>query len=551
MAWSILQPGTVLLAYLVLFPERRRQVNRDVIGGPQAAGAGQFGTSRWQTQKEIDRSFDRWDITKPLDKGGIVLGTRRHRKKFFAYLDRDDTHVLLIGATRSGKSRRVIMTSIWAIARAGESMLLGDVKGELYAMTAGYLQEQGYEVIRLDLRQPTLGNRWNPLQSVNTAIDVGDYAKAGEIAWDVGHIITYQKPHYGDSIWPDSQEALTTALALAVAAEAPTGARHLASAYQLLTCLGAEGGEMLDEYFASLPLNHVARGAYGVVALSEDRLRSSIFTGTAAQLRLWADPGIQWLTAAQDHDLAAPGKTKTAVFIVVPDERSTRHVLASLYVNQVYMALVDLANRNGGVLPVKTHFILDEFGNLPPIPDFAQKLTVAGGRGMKFLLAVQDIGQLKDRYKEQTRTITGNCATWIYLATADVETARLISEKTGRYTIPTESRSSQVRHTEASQSTSQSLTGRALLMPDEVLRWPGNHALILRSRQYPARLSLPDLSEWPIDLTPVENPSGRGVITLPPLWLPFMGKDNTEGKQKPSETAPSPEQSSGDSLDQM
>jgi len=173
-----------------------------------------------------------------------------------------------------------------------------------------------------------------------------------------------------------------------------------------------------------------------VAALSEDRLRSSIFTGTAAQLRLRADPEVIYFTSVQDHDMALAGKTKAAVFIITPDERQTRDVLATLYVSQAYQALVDEAKRNGGKLPVRVNFVQDEFGNLSPIPAFDKKLTVSAGRGMRFLLAVQDLAQIKARYREASQTVTANCATWVYLATADVETAKVISVKTGPPYVP-------------------------------------------------------------------------------------------------------------------
>lgn len=60
--------------------------------------------------------------------GGIVIGTDPTKKKYYWTVD-DDTHVLLIGTTRSGKSRRVIMPSIWHLAKTGESMVICDVFG--------------------------------------------------------------------------------------------------------------------------------------------------------------------------------------------------------------------------------------------------------------------------------------------------------------------------------------------------------------------------------------------------------------------------------------
>ncbi|KYH30769.1 VirD4-like conjugal transfer protein, CD1115 family [Neomoorella mulderi] len=521
--WIWLQPAFGAAAISILWPATRRKSKaRDDIGGPEAAGQGQHGTARWRTRKEIAATLAVWRLPGGPPGGGVVMGFAR-QPFYTAWLDAGDTHVLLLGATRSGKSRRVIIPTILTLALAGESMVITDPKGELYQITSTYLQRRGYDVVKIDLRDPYRGNRWNPLEPVIRGLGKRDHTAASQAAWDMANIITHQQPHHGDSIWPQSQESLTAALALAVAAEALPEGKHLASAYALLTTLGAGGGEKLDAYFRRFPQDHPARAAYGVAALSEERLRSSIFTGTAAQLRLWADPAVAWLTAVQDHNLAGAGKKKTAVFLLIPDERENRHVLASLYIAQAYQALADAARGQGG-LPLRVNFLLDEFGNLPPIPGFDKKLTVAAGRGMRFLLALQDLAQIKSRYKEAAGTITGNCATWVYLATADVETARVISAKTGQYTVRTESYSSQVRAaSDYSSGTTEGLTGRPLLLPDEVLRWPKGEALVLQTGQNPARLPLADLSEWPVagDLTPAatENPD-RGVITAPPVWLP-------------------------------
>ena len=128
---------------------------------------------------------------------------------------------------------------------------------------------------------------------------------------------------------------------------------------------GAGDGEALDLLLRSFPAGHPAKSAYGVAALSSDRLRSSIFTGTAAQLRLWADPAVAWLTGESETEVQLVGEEKAAVFLVIPDERGTRNVLASLYIAQCYQALADISNKTGGRLKRRVNFLLDEFGNIP------------------------------------------------------------------------------------------------------------------------------------------------------------------------------------------
>ncbi|AEM79760.1 VirD4-like conjugal transfer protein, CD1115 family [Thermoanaerobacter wiegelii] len=531
--WLWLQPAVFAVLVSVLFPVYgKRKRKTDELGLPESAGRGEYGTARWRTEKEISKTFTVWNVSSNPPKGGFVVGFNPAAGK--AWLDAGDTHLLVIGSTRSGKSRRIILPTIWALAKAGESMIVSDPKGELYGYSSEYLKKLGYKVILIDLRNPYRGNQWNPVLEVADKLEAGDYSAASQSAWDIANIITNQQPHIGvDPIWPQSQESLTAALILAVASSAPHEAKHLGSAYEMLHRLGADGGELLDKYFRSLPREHPAASAYGVAALSEDRLRSSIFTGTAAQLRLWSDPAVVYLTSKKDHDLDIVGKEKAAVFIVIPDERSTRNVLATLYISQAYQALVDLANKSGGKLSQRVNFILDEFGNLPPIPDFDKKITVAAGRNMRFLLAVQDISMIKAKYKELAQTITGNCATWVYILTTDPETAKIISVKTGQYTIRTESYSSQVKHTDYSHGTSEGLTGRPLLTQDEVLRWPEGKALILQARHNPARLPLPDLSKWPAakDLVSAALEEITREVVSVPIWIPDISISG-EGKSK-------------------
>ena len=152
---------------------------------------------------------------------------------------------------------------------------------------------------------------------------------------------------------------------------------------------------------------------------------------------------------------------------------------------------MDLANQHKGRLPIRVNYLLDEFGNIPAIADFTTKITTAGGRGIRFTLAVQGIDQLSEHYPHRENTIMGQCWTWIYILTSDIKTAELISLKCGNYTVATESYSSsaQVSGTR-SEGVSQGLTSRPLIMKDEVLRWPVDFALVLRTRSTACKVAV-------------------------------------------------------------
>lgn len=531
--WLISQGFVFILILSLFWRDIPRRKNRllDGVGGPESAGSGQHGTSRWQTEKETDETSSVWITNKSLKKGGVVIGMQPYNtfstKALKVWLDSDDTHTLVIGTTRSGKTRTMVFPTIWALAHAGESMVLTDPKGELYGRTSQFLRKKGYNVILLDFRNPRRGNHWNPMEPIVKAIEEGDESLASERAWDIANMIS---PHNsrGERIWTDGQQSVCASLILAVAMEAETREeKHLTSVYQMLIELGksistpAGPYVPLNNYFDSLPTGHIAKAAFGTAALAPDRTRGSFFSGVASELKLYADPSVSYLTSQQDHILENIGKEKTAVFLVIPDENTTRHILASLYINQCYSALVKVANENHDRLPVRTNFLLDEFGNLPPISDFDKKITVSAGRGIRYTLIVQDFQQIKKLYHDNAATITGNCHTWLYLLTTDEVTAERISKKTGRYTVETEGHSSTVQNKGSSRGFSGGITGRPLLDMSEVLRWPKNKALVMRARQFPAYLPLPDLTEWPADkdFVQVEEDEYK-TLTYSPIWIP-------------------------------
>ena len=188
---------------------------------------------------------------------------------------------------------------------------------------------------------------------------------------------------------------------------------------------------------------------------------------------------------------------KKYLAVILPDEKTTFYPIASLIVSQQYELLAEAADRRGGRLERRVNFILDEYGNFTPISDMTNKLTVAAGRGMRYALFVQGFDQLKEKYSDNiANTIKGNCQVWAYLQSDDPETLREMSDKLGSYTTSSYQLSaSNGKYTTPSNSQSVSLTERKLLNTDEVRRVKRPHQIIT-SRDHPAMMYAPDLSQW-------------------------------------------------------
>lgn len=532
------QPVVLSLIIYMLWKNTFTRKNKKIvgIGGPKAAGSGQFGTSRWLTDKEVDKLTTIWHPEQPIKTGGIVLGMQQpyntlSKEGMKVWLETNDTHSLIIGTSRSGKTRTFILPTIYSLAYSGESMVINDPKGELYRKTSKFLESKGYDVILLDFRNPSRGNRWNPMKLIVDWLKEGNESLASEAAWDMAHTVVHQQKRSGDPIWANGEESVIAALSLAIAQDADyEEQKHLNSAYTTLIELGkpiqTEEGEYvaLNEFFNELPAGNIAKQAFGSAALAPDRQRGSFYSGAATDLRLFGDPGIANLTSTQDHDLADVGRKPTAVFMIVPDEKTTRHVLASLYVDQCYQALVTLASQHNDRLPNRVNFLLDEFGNMPPINGMDNKITVAAGRGIRFHLVVQALGQLKEKYGDKTDIIKGNTHTWIYLLSTDIQTSEEISKKTGTYSVETQNYSSNAQPKSYSHGMSSSLMQRSLLTPDEVRRWEYGKALVFLQRQNPAHLPLPDYTEWPAndEFIEIEDVFEQADLIKVPIYIPYI-----------------------------
>ena len=132
-----------------------------------------------------------------------------------------------------------------------------------------------------------------------------------------------------------------------------------------------------------------------------------------------------------DFDMRNIGRNKTAVFLIVQDEKKTLHPLATIFIKQCYETLIDVAQESGGKLPFRTNFILDEFANMPPLKDVTTMVTAARSRLIRFTFIIQNFAQLTQVYgKENGDTIRGNC-NLVYLISSEIAALEEISKMCG------------------------------------------------------------------------------------------------------------------------
>ncbi|WP_088290981.1 VirD4-like conjugal transfer protein, CD1115 family [Bacillus mycoides] len=168
-----------------------------------------------------------------------------------------------------------------------------------------------------------------------------------------------------------------------------------------------------------------------------------------------------------------------SIFMITPDFDSSNHVIASIFVRQLYFILAKGASlARGGKCHREVVFCLDEFGNMPSIEGMANIITVCLGRNVRFNLVVQAYAQLKNKYGDDADTIDGNCGNTIYILTNDQQTAEKVSKKLGNKTINTLSRSGKGLSTDKNKT--ESLDQRPLLTPNELMSFKEGESAVIR-----------------------------------------------------------------------
>ena len=391
------------------------------------------GYSRWCKDKEMKAVLKEIDPrADEIMYGGIPIIS--DGKKM--WVDDGEAHNIIVGATGSGKTQIVAFPMIRILGKAGESMILTDPKGELYENTAGMLKEKGYNIVVLNFRDPQRGNAWNPMNLPYTLYKEGNTDKAIELLEDLALNILYDEANKNDPFWEKSGADYFTGLALGLFEDATEEQVNLNS-MNLMSSLGEErfGGpnnNYIKEYFN---MKDPSRPAYinasGTVYTAEETKQGVLATFKQKVKLFSSRDNLSEMLSYSDFDMKDIGRKKTAVFMIVQDEKKTLHPLATIFIKQCYETLIAVAQESGGHLPFRTNFILDEFANMPPLKDVTTMVTAARSRHIRFNFIIQNYAQLTQVYgKENAETIKGNCNIR-YLISNELQALEEISKMCG------------------------------------------------------------------------------------------------------------------------
>ncbi|HHZ19837.1 MAG TPA: IncP-type conjugal transfer protein TraG [Firmicutes bacterium] len=451
------------------------------------------GSARWAELRDIKESG-------LLNNKGVVLGLTQDGQ----YLRHDGPeHVLVMAPTRSGKGVGIIIPTLltWP-----HSVLVTDIKGENWGITAGFRQKcLGNRVLKFD---PTCSDgssvRFNPLDEIRlrTVNEVRDVQNIADMLVDPQG--TGQLDH-----WSKTGHALLVGVALHLKYEKPNAT--LTDIASLLSDPSRSFEETLVEMMSAIhdttglfkeiygvdsethPV--VAQAARELLNKSENE-RSGVLSTAMSFLGLYRDPVVSYNTAVSEfsiNDLMNNDDPVSLYLVVPPSDINRVRPLIRMILNQVVRRLTEKMTFKDGK-PVKSYkqrllLLLDEFPALGRLDAFEAALAYIAGYGLKSLLIIQSLNQLKKTYT-QNNSIVDNCHVRIVYTPNDAETPEFISKMLGTKTEVIETRNYQgdrLMPWLPKVSTNIQHVARPLLTAGEVLQLPEDEEIIFVAGHPPIR----------------------------------------------------------------
>lgn len=453
--------------------------------------------TRFMTQDELARTLVEININETnYPVGGIpmlVLGDK-------LYIDAADSHTMIFGATGSKKTRMFAMPSIGIFARAGESFVVTDPKGELYDRTIGDVVSYGYESNCINLRDFRAGVTWNPLALPYRYYHNGKKAKAIEYAVEMSRMIIGENST-DEVFWSNTAIDVFSGFILLLFELAGEGECHFRCLCELWKSYIADRKKAIKKIKELFGDGLIYQKISSLDNPSEKTVGSIEAFISMGLNKLGINEEFMDFLSQEGLDLQELADKKNAIYLVIPDENKSYHFVVSLFLEQLYEVLIEKAQSEAAhMLPIRMNFLIDEFANIPKIENMDAMITASRSRNIRFHLIVQGLKQLEQKYGEGAETIMGNCNNWVYLYSKEYNLLQEISRLCGEVIYD-----NNVRMPLFSEFDLQRLSKEK------------GEALLLSGRNCPCLSNLADIDEYPYPILPAEE------LVKPQAWKEVRG----------------------------
>jgi type IV secretion system protein VirD4 len=485
--------GCGLLFCLVSFLMSRAR--NDTVSGSRKAHE-LHGSARWATIKDIKKARL---FRKPGDS--VVIGAwRTATGKIRALRYKGPEHILVWAATRTGKGVALIIATLLTWTK---SSLVLDIKGENYTKTAGWLKFIGHRVEKFEPAAISGSSRFNPLAEVRigTERDIADCQNIAAMIIDPDgkgmhdywrqegygwlsvvllHVLYKTKQEENRiACFDDVNSFLSGISTVKPPADALESAQDGASGQAPEDQMDAQDNfvkilEGMAEYDHGVShVNKEVRRGANSLAIKAPQERSGVHSNAKTQLTIFADPIIARNTAVSDFrikDLMNGDRPMALYLVVSPADKDRMRPLIRIFLNLFLRRQTESLEAG---YKYELLMMLDELAALGKMEILEESLSFMAGYGIRAFMVFQNVEQLHKCYGKD-ESLMANSKVRIAFTPNKLETAKLVSDMTGKATIVQKRRSQSGKSGQLSGSNSDNIheTSRPLLTPDECMRLP-------------------------------------------------------------------------------
>lgn len=386
--------------------------------------------------------------------------------------------IVVVGGAGTGKSRFLIKPNV---LQMNASYVITDPSGEMIHSLGTVLKNHGYKIKIFNIADMGHSNCYNPLKyirdeaGVNMVIEcfIKNTTKQGE---------------KGDQFFTNAEKLLYSACVFYLIDFCQDDSKkNFAGIVNMVNSSQVDeqnpnAKSPLDLLFDKCPKDSLAWKYYKAFKQAAGKTLKSIIISCVTRLQPFFTPQVKNLTKTDDLEIEKIGHEKTALFIITPQADRTYAFLASMLYSQLFETLYFIGEQQNAkigkaALPIPVRCMMDEFANIGEVPEFPSRLATMRKYNISAMVVLQDIAQIESMYKDDWKTLVGNCSTKIFLGSSEPNTLKYFSDQLGKKTIRSKSRGMSKGGKGGSSQNFQP-TGREPMTDEELGRLPSDECIV-------------------------------------------------------------------------
>ncbi len=407
----------------------------------QISDTGSAGTDHPQTDEELKDNYKHYEnFEDTLKDGNFIMGGHPRKPEVmlarnFPMLVGGNNNALYCGIPGSMKTRSVVIPMIIQAIRAGVSVIVADPKLEIYRITNRFARKHGVKTKCLNFKKETMPYS----DSCNFMKNVG-LNETNALSFSDTFIKCCMNLGEKEDFWMEGANNLLAACILYVNDDELNAGEYDKSLQGVFELLNKNKVEALTTKFSKgLQANRPCSAAWNIFDSAEgksaDQVKSSTRQTLLNKMRLMIDTVVGKIVSEDDIDMEEIGRTPCIYYLGFSDTDSAFENFSALYFNLQFQTLFAYADSfEGGKLPVRVIFLLDEIRSIGPIPEFQKKLSTCRGRNIDIVAIVQSLSMLQDMYGASWKQVFECFDIRVCLKAGSQETAKEFSDLTGTMT---------------------------------------------------------------------------------------------------------------------